>query len=156
NDIAVKGTSAATLFHLGTYGAYTATIGSDSQSLDPIQRPLQFISQGSLAALVLNDQGATNANSYTITDTSVARAGAAMIYYSLVNPSHASTPLTLNAGASGDTVAVTSTAALVPATLNMGAGSDTVTLGGGPLRLDGIASTVSVNGQAGTDTITLS
>jgi Ca2+-binding RTX toxin-like protein len=156
NDIVVKGTSAGTLFHLGTYGSYTVTVGSDGQSLDTIQGAFQIISQGSLAALVLNDQGDANANSYAITNASVARSGAAMIYYALVNPSHPSTRVTLNAGASGDTVAVTSTSALVPVTLNMGAGSDTVTVGGGPLRLDGIASTVSVNGQAGADAITLS
>lgn len=154
NDVFVKGTSAATLLHLGTYGSYTVTAGSDGRSLDTIQRPLEILNQGSLAALVLNDQGDANANSYTITSNTVARSGAAPIYYHVPTSSVAS--LILNAGAHGDTVAVTSTSPVVPVTLNLGAGNDTVTVGGGPLRLDGIASTVTVNGQAGTDAIILS
>jgi acrosin len=160
NDIIVKSTSADTRVFVGTAGSYTATVGSDAQSLDPIRGSLTIYHQGSLAALVLNDQGDANANSYAITDTSVARSGVALISYQWTGtePPLYPTTLTLNAGAFNDTVKVTSTADGVPVTLNMGAGNDTVTIGGTaavgePPPLLAIASPVTVHGDVGTDAI---
>src|SRR5262249_24581275 len=119
NDVFVKSTSIATRLFVGTAGSYTVTVGSDARSLDPIRGSLTVYHQGSLAALVLNDQGDANANSYTVTDASVARSGAALISYQWTGtePPLYPTTLTLNAGAFGDTVAVTSTSGAVPVTL---------------------------------------
>jgi Ca2+-binding RTX toxin-like protein len=160
NDVFVKSTSAATRLFIGAAGSYTVTVGSDAGSLDPIRGSLDVYHQGALAALVLNDLGDANANSYTITDTGVARSGAAGISYqwSGAEPTLYTTTLSLYAGAFGDSVLVTSTSDAVRVTLDMGGGSDTVTIGGtaaagAPTPLLAIASPVVIHGGAGADAI---
>src|SRR5262249_12536558 len=105
----------------------------------------------SLVALVLNDQGETDANSYTVTGSSVARSGAALI--SLQRPIAAPTvSVTLNAGVSNDTVAVQGTGTGRLVTLNMGRGNDTVLIGHYPV-FGHSGSFVTINGQEGADAI---
>jgi Ca2+-binding RTX toxin-like protein len=140
NHFVVKSTSANTT--LNGLGDTLFTVGSDGNSLDGIQGPLTV--NGS--TLVLNDQGDGNANSYTITSSTVARSGAALISYAVDFDG-----LTLNAGAFNDTVLMKSG----DATLNMGAGNDTVTFDGGPFARLNRVGFVTVNGQGGADSIVL-
>jgi Ca2+-binding RTX toxin-like protein len=143
NHFFVKSTSAATTINVGSLSA-SVIVGNDANSLDGIQGALTVHG----GTMVLNDQGDNNANAYTFASNTVARTGAALITYDLsVNDS-----LTLNAGNFADTVDVKGIAASVA--LNLGGGDDTVTLGNGTRGILDI-DRISVNGQAGVDSVTL-
>src|SRR5262249_32316750 len=99
----------------------------------------------------LFDQGSVAPNTYVVRDDSVTRSGGvAVIVY------HEVEQLTLNAGAAADGVVVLGTVASTPVTLNMGGGDDVVNVATRTgSSLDRIASTVTINGEAGTDSILL-
>src|SRR5262249_48066856 len=113
NVILVKSTAATTTTTInGAQGLLDSfVLGSSGKSLDDIQRQLTVNGKAGRDALVLEDQGDANANSYIITSTSVARTGSALISYSLPGISNQNAKLILDAGAFDDTVAVKSTAA---------------------------------------------
>jgi acrosin len=157
NSIAVKGTSTATTIN-GSAGLRDAfTVGNGGNSLDDIRGPLTINGRDGDDSLVLEDRGDANANSYTVSAASVTRAGSALISYSLPGSVSFFAGLTINAGAFDDAAIVRSAAAGAPVTLNMGAGQDRVTLGGNLItRLGGIASPVTVRGEAGVDSVVVS
>ena len=125
---------------------------SVKQSLDPDRRPHpnELLPTTTLHGNVLpvgdtlniNDQGDTDAHTYTVTGTTVVRTGAATVTYGTIET------LAVNAGTNADTIDVTTTAASVNTTINAGDGGDTVTL-----AATGAAGNVVLNGQAGVDTI---
>jgi Ca2+-binding RTX toxin-like protein len=152
NTFFVHGTSIPTTLNGASNAKDIFLVGSGTDSLDDIRGPLTVNGFGGLDLLELRDQGDTNANSYVVTSTGVARAGSALISYNL--PSLVG--LQLNAGAFNDTVNVRSTSAATPVALNLGAGNDIAGLGAGPFfRLGQIASPVSVVGAVGADAIVL-
>src|SRR5205823_2347893 len=75
NQFAVKSTSIATTLNGARSFRDVFTVGNNLNSLDDIRGPLTVNGQDGNDSLVLNDQGDGNANSYTITSTSVSRAG---------------------------------------------------------------------------------
>src|SRR5262249_12477386 len=143
NHFFVKSTSAVTTLNAQLFD--TIIVGSDTNSLDGIQGALNVVGGD---ALILNDQGDNNGNSYTITRTSVARSGAALISFTNLD---FNSGLTINAGAFNDTLNVQEA---LKADLNLGAGNDTVTLVG----TDGVTPEflgVGVHGGAGADAVVL-
>jgi hypothetical protein len=98
----------------------------------------------------LFDQGSTLSNSYVVRDNSIARSGSGVVSYSDVEQ------VKLNAGAAADSATVLATSASTFVTLNLGGGNDIVNLGTRTgTSLDLITSPVTVNGEAGTDTVFL-
>jgi Ca2+-binding RTX toxin-like protein len=153
NRFLVKSTSAATYLGGPEGLADEFVVGSDGHSLDNILGSLKISGDDGVDSLVLDDAGDASGNSYTITSTSVARSGAALISFDMKDQTNSGLgSLTLNAGAGNDTVTVQSLGANVLATLNLGAGNDAVTLREG-FFLPQILSAVNVNGQAGADAI---
>jgi Ca2+-binding RTX toxin-like protein len=154
NDVLMKGTSAATTINIGTYGAYTVTLGSDAGSMDPVQQPVIVNDEGSLVAMVLNDQGDSTANSYTLTHSGVTRNGSALLSWNLPHTSTVHPILTLYAGVSNDTATVESTLGhgMLPVRLRMGAGNDTVIVGHRHVFAHA-PSSLSMDGAAGADAL---
>ena len=103
---------------------------------------------GANDAVNVNDQADFGPNSYTITNTSVTRSGAATISYSTVES------LAVNASAGNDAVDVRSTAAGTPLTVFGGNGVDVFNVGNATNSLDDIQASVILQGQGGTgDTV---
>jgi hypothetical protein len=107
-------------------------------------------------SVFVNDQGSASAHDYVITSSTVARDGAALITYGTVEL------LTVNGGIGGNNINVQNTLATTPVVINAGAGDDDVLVdsNGGPLTppdgtVDGIVSSLTINGQAGTNTLWL-
>jgi Ca2+-binding RTX toxin-like protein len=155
NTFNVLGTAALTRTTInGGPNGDTFNVGNTAKTLDDIQGLLTLngASQGAFDQDVVNllDQGSTVAHSYVVRDNSVARSGAATIIYSGMEG------LTLNAGSAADGVTVVATAAATPVTLNMGDGNDVVNLATRTgSSLDLLLGQVTVNGEAGTDSILL-
>jgi len=148
NIIAVRSTSAKTTV-TGGLGVDLVLVGSAGNSMDDIKGTLVLNTGAGADQVTLADNGDADANSYTVTATSVSRSGAAPIFYA------GAESLTVSAGAQNDTFVVQATSATTPVTLGLGGGNDTVTLGNASKSLDGILSTVSVVGQTGADAVVL-
>jgi Ca2+-binding RTX toxin-like protein len=151
NDIAldffrVKSTSVATTLNAALFIHTSFSIGNNAGSLDDIHGPLTLNTAG-LGDIVLFDDAEVTGNSYTVTDHSIDRAGAALISYGLENS------LLLETGSGNDIVNVTSTDSVTGAKIDLGGGNDTLTVGGGFQALDAIAGKVTVYGEAGADAI---
>src|SRR5262249_14955693 len=134
----------------------TFSIGGLS-SLDAIQGALTLHAQGpstiqGLSSIFILDSGAIGPHTYTVTEATVVRSGAAPITYLEAGRLDAAEFLDLATGAANDTVNVTGTA-LTPVELDLGNGNDTVTIGEGQFALDSIASPVTVVGGGGMDAI---
>src|SRR5262249_51337535 len=114
NGFDVKSTSIVTTLNGGSGFRDVFNVGNNSNSLDDIQGALTINGQGGNDSLELFASGDGNANSYTITSTSVARAGAALITYNSLGAENLATGLELFAGAFDDAVAVRSTALDAP------------------------------------------
>ena len=93
--------------------------------------------------LTIHDEGDSDANGYTLTDTLLTR-GTVKIDYGTIET------LNLNAGTGADTINVTTTAASVNTNIATTAGGDTVTV-----TATGASSNVTITGDAGANTITL-
>jgi Ca2+-binding RTX toxin-like protein len=143
----VKSTSAATTLNASFFIHTSFSIGNNAGSLDDIRGPLTLNTAG-LGDITLFDDAETVGNSYTVTDHSVDRAGAALISYGPENS------LLLFTGSGSDTVSVTSTFS-TPVEVDLGAGNDTLTVGGGFNALDAISLPVTVFGEADSDTVIL-
>src|SRR5262249_1759648 len=126
-----------------------AFLVGNSGSLDDIKGAVHVSGVGGNDQLILDDSGDTDANAYTIKAGSVDRAGAGPVFYARVESP------AVDAGPQNDTFAVFGTSSATPVSLSLGGGNDTVTLGDATKSLDGIASTVSVAGQAGADAVVL-
>lgn len=139
--IQVRGTSASTRVIGGT-GDDVVAVGSAANTLDDLLGDL-IVNGGVHTAgdkLVVNDQGAAAAKTYTVNNTSVGRTGAADISFGAIEG------LTLNAGGGNDTVNVNSTAAATPVLVNAGGGNDHIEVNT-PVGLDGIQGALTVDGQ---------
>jgi hypothetical protein len=101
--------------------------------------------------VTIADQASTAARSYTFrADNFLARTGIAMVGYAGVER------MTLNAGSAADTVGVLATQAGAPLALNLGAGDDRVSVGtAAGYSLSYISAPLTVNGEAGTDSVIL-
>jgi Ca2+-binding RTX toxin-like protein len=125
-------------------GADTFHVGDGN--LDAIDGSLALNGQGGSDRVVLNDQGATAARIFTVTNTSTTRTSAAAVNYGTVEA------IEVNAGAFNDTV--NGAAASLPLTLRGGNGNDTLTGGSGNDALTGGAGNDTLTGGAGSDTLT--
>jgi hypothetical protein len=136
-------------------GNDTVEIGTRTgTSLDPIVGTVAVNGQDGTDAIILNDQTAAAGNTYVVTATDVTRDGRKILSYA------AAESLTLNAGAFADTATVRSSLAATPVTLKMGGGDDFVNVGGdvpnvNPATLTPIQGVVSVDGQTGSDRLTV-
>ena len=124
----------------GGSGDETFNVGA-SGSLDQILGVLFLNGNDPTASDVLNinDQGDAAGNSYTITATTIDRAGAAQITYGTIEQ------LNVNSGTGGDIFTVQNTHPNAT-TVNTGAGADAITL-------NATGGTISVNAGADTDTL---
>jgi Ca2+-binding RTX toxin-like protein len=145
NFFVVKSTSVATTLNGAAFVRNGFLVGNSGNSLDDVRGALTLNAQGR-STIVLSDDGETTPNTYTVTETTVARSGAALISY------FSADLLDVAAGPADDTFNVTGTS-FTPVTLNTGGGNDTVTLGGGFLALDSLTAPVTVNGGPGVDAI---
>jgi CSLREA domain-containing protein len=123
--------------------------GDDTVTAPTLAQPVTVWGGAGNNTLIVGDQGNTTANTYTITSGSVQRAGAGAITYSGVQA------LAVNGGSGGDTFNVQSTATGVPVTVTGGSGNDTVNVGSPSNTLDAIQGALTVNGQAGTNKVTI-
>ncbi len=150
NVVGVLAVGAGTALNLHTgAGNDTINVGSAGNSLSTIQGSVGVNGQGGLDVLNLNDQGSGLARAYTLTDLSLARTGAADIVYVAVET------LALRAGGLGDTILVASTALGTSTTVEAGAGADTITVGTVVNSLSRIQGVLTIQGQGGADTLTL-
>jgi Ca2+-binding RTX toxin-like protein len=149
NIIGVRGTSDATTVNGGT-DTDAFLVGSAAGSLDDIKGNLTLLANGGNDTLKLDDSGDGDPNTYIVGATSVLRTGSGTIGYAGMKS------LELDAGNQNDAVTVAGTAAQTPVSLFLGGGNDTVTLGSNITKtMDGITSTVTVDGGAGADAIVL-
>ncbi len=159
NTINVRGSLATTPVTVnGGPSDDEINVGNIAKSLDDLLGTLTI--NGNLPAasdsVFVNDQLDADAHSYVVTSTTVARDGAALISYFTVEL------LTVNGGSGGNAINVQNTLATTPVVINAGAGSDAVTVDsdGGPIdppvgTVDGIVSSLTINGQGGTNTLRL-
>src|SRR5262249_7376448 len=120
------------------------TIGSGNLDLLPF--PTSVDGQGGGDTVIVNDQANPFGDTYYIQSTTLTRDYFGGLTYAGI------AGLTLTAEAGSNTVSIYRTAAGTPVTVNAGAGNDTVNIGFG--NLDTLPGAVTVNGQAGTDTVT--
>jgi hypothetical protein len=103
--------------------------------------------------LVVDDQGSTQAEGYSVTGSAVVRINppTVVIDYSNIDE------LTLDAASSqNNSILVNSTAAATHTTVNAGNGDNTVLVGGQFVhRIDGILGPLAVNGGSGIDSLTI-
>lgn len=156
NTINVRSTLAATPVTVnGGPDDDTINVGNLSDSLDDIQGTISVNGNAPAASDALNvdDQGDAEAHVYSITGTTVDRDGAATITYATVET------LTVNGGTGGNTLYVKNTVATTAVIVNAGAAGDDVFVDSNGPDADGtvdlIKSSVTVNGQGGTNTLRL-
>jgi Ca2+-binding RTX toxin-like protein len=126
-------------------GNDTITIGNGN--LDFLPYAVSVDGQGGTDKVTVNDQTAPYSDAYTITGTTVSRIYFGGLTYGGIEG------LTLTAEAGNNSITINSTAWGVPVTVNAGLGNDTVTVGNG--NLDLLPGAVIVNGQGGTDKVTV-
>jgi Ca2+-binding RTX toxin-like protein len=143
----VQSTGTATIVNTGS-GNDTVNVGSTANTLAGIAGSLTINGQGGTDLLNINDQGTLTGQTYTITNATVTATSApATITYAGI------TNLVLNGAKGGNTILVRSTG---PATtINAGIGNDTVNVGSTGNTLDGILGALSVNGQNGTNLLSV-
>lgn len=159
NTVNVRSSLATTPITVnGGPSADTINVGNLADSLDDLAGTLTVNGNAPAAgdALNVNDQGDASANDFVITSTTVNRLGAAQINYATVES------LTVNGGLGGNTINVQSTLATTAVVVNAGAGDDDIRVdsNGGPLdppdgTVDLVTSSLTVNGQGGTNALLL-
>ncbi|QJW94920.1 beta strand repeat-containing protein [Frigoriglobus tundricola] len=130
-------------------GNDVVTIGSATTATDNVRGAVTVNGGDGTDAVVLNDQADTVGNFYGITSTTVRRNFTTLLNYATAES------LTLSAGAGNDTAVVKSTRAGTPVTLKMGAGDDVADIESDNDTLDDIQGAVTVDGQAGSDQLTM-
>jgi hypothetical protein len=133
-------------------------IGNLSNSLDDILGAVAINGNAPTASdsATIHDEGDSDPHTYVLTSSTVARDGAGLITYLTVES------LTLNGGSGGNAINVQGTAATTPVVVNAGSGDDALTVdsNNGPLdppdgTVDGIVSSLTIDGQGGTNTLRL-
>jgi autotransporter-associated beta strand protein len=147
NTFDFQSVGATTVLNTGS-GNDTVSVGSAANTLVDVVAPLNVHGQGGTDQLIVNDQGTTGVQGYTVTG-SIIFASSALQH---VNYSGISL-LTLNGSSGPSSYSIQSTGAST--TINTGAGNDTVTVGSTTNTLAGIAAALSINGQGGTDQLSI-
>ena len=156
----VRGTASGTVTHVngngGDDGVTVNSLGSGAAGTADIVVSTLAVDGGSgVDAVTVDDAGDATPDSVVVTATGVLGcfgAGGSLTYAGVQT-------LTLNLGSGGDAVNVQSTAAGTATTVNAGGGDDAFGIdsngaaAGG--TVDGIVSLLTVNGQAGTNTLAL-
>jgi hypothetical protein len=128
-------------------GTGTDTVNAGTTPLTPAVSTLDAIHANEVCVTAttfnINDHGSATAHTYTVNAGSVQRDSGPTLFE---NDSVQS--LNVNCGSGGNTVSVLGTSAGTTTTLNTGAGNDTVSI-------LATAGTLSVNGQGGTDTVSV-
>ncbi len=154
DTINVQSTSSVTWINAGQ-GNDMITVGSASDAsstLDGIEGPLIVNGGGGTDLLLIKDLGTNASRTYTVTDTTLVRAGDPPISYSAI------ANLTLIGGGGGNTILVRSTKDGTQTSVKAGAGDDIITVSSGPEnpgRLDDIQGPLTIDGQGGTNRIFL-
>jgi Ca2+-binding RTX toxin-like protein len=150
NTISVQSTAAGTpvTINAGT-GNDTVNLGTGGFALYALLGAVTVNGQDGTDVVTLNDANVTVSNTYTITGNTVSRQAFGGLTYGTIEG------LTLTAGTAADTINIASTAAGTPVTVNAGGGNDTINLGTGGFALYALLGPVTVNGQDGTDIVTL-
>ncbi|HEV3385393.1 MAG TPA: hypothetical protein VG097_11310, partial [Gemmata sp.] len=104
----------------GGNGNDTFNVGSKTNTLDPIQGAITISGGGDSDALNILDQGQTAAESYTLTPTSLTRAGIGPIDFGTL---HA---VAIDAAAGNAALTISGSAPTTPVTFNGGKGNNTV------------------------------
>ena len=119
----IQGTASGTTTTAnGGAASSTFTVGSATNSLDPILGPLTInAGAGTANKLNVNDQGSTAALTYTVTATTLARTGSGLITF------HAIATTTVNGGSGGNSFIVALPVPTKSVTLNGGSGTNTLT-----------------------------
>lgn len=157
DTVNVRGTAAGILStYVQTAGGATApaatdsdtvNVGSTANSLDGLTRAVMVEADPTGAStLAVNDQGDGDVNDYTLTGSSVSRAGAATVTFSPLGT------LQVNAGTNNDTIHVLGTDAAIRTAVDAGLGNDTTLVGDG--TLEALKGWLDVYGRDGTNTIT--
>ena len=145
DTVTVRAISAGITVSLFTAGGNDAIAVGDG-SLDAIQGAFALDADVGADTLTVNDGADTDNNAYIVSDKQVTRNGNAPALSYETSKIEA---LVLLAGAGDDVIAVTSTAAGVPVTVNAGAGNDALAIGGG--NLDNLQADVTLIGDVGSD-----
>ena len=127
---------------VGGPGNDAFNVSPSSQNLGTVGANLSINGGGGNDSLALDDQANTANSTYTLTPTTVTRAGMATITFSEIEN------LTLNGGSGNDTDDVTGTAAGMKLTLLAGTGNDSF-----DVAATAASSSVSINGAGGNDTL---
>lgn len=151
----VEGTTAGVMSLVsGGIGHDRIELGSAANVLDPIAGPLRIRGAAGRDSLQLRDQASAVARTYTITSTTLERAGGPAISYDTLEN------ISLASGSGADWVRVLGTPG--DTTIQTGSGDDTVDLGGYVVNiaytggsLDDIRGTVTVSGEGDRDQLWL-
>lgn len=130
-------------------GDSTTTVGGGliiQPVLGTIQAPVRINGQGGYDNVIVDDSAFTGNASYTVSASTVIRAGTPVITYATVEK------VALKAGRGSDTIEVQSTSASTHVIVNAGAGDDRIKLGDSG-NAGTLAGAVAVKGEAGTDTL---
>ncbi len=141
NFFNILSTSAPTTINGASFIYNDFLVGTNVGTLDPIQGELTVNGSG-LGYLLLSDFNDADANSYIVTESTVARSGAALITYTTTGS------VALYAGAGNNVADIQSTSAATPVELDLGGGFDLATLGNGFLALDAVATPVNLFADA--------
>lgn len=101
--------------------------------------------------LIINDLAAVGQQTYTVSATTVLRSGFPTRQIGYANVEQ----LTLNAGNGGNPIDVEGTRAGTGTIINAGNGGDTITVANSQDRIDDIQGALTINGQGGTNTLTI-
>ena len=147
DSITLRTTAAGGITHLnGGAGDDMVTLGNAANSLDGLLGNICVEGDGQTAAdkFLVNDQGDADANTYTLTGTSLTRSGIPVILYGTVET------MMLNGGSGTNSYVVTATGATAGTEVNDGAGSSRFAIRG-----DGLIGSNSFRGNGGNDAFTV-
>lgn len=134
-------------------GADLIAIGNLASTLSEVVGPLQVNGQSQPAlgidTLQLKDSGVSSPQTYLISASAVQRSGAALISYATLEN------LSINSGSGNDGFTIVGTPAALTTFLKSGPGNDAIQLGSPAGLLDPLAGAVVVDGQAGSDSLTI-
>ncbi len=157
DTFSVQGTAATTPVALNTgAGSNTVTVAGQTQSLDATAGSLTVNAGAGPAALVVDDQATTGARTWTLTQGNLTATGAAGTNGAGAHIAFSKlASVTVNGGSGGNTFNVQGTDAGTAFALNTGAGNDTVNVGDTRNTFEEFLGTLTVKGQAGSDTLNL-
>jgi hypothetical protein len=137
--------STGTATHL--VGSASATLNIGNGDLSALTGAVTVNGSGGTTAVNVNDQSSASINTYTITASTVTRAGFAGLTYSGI------ASLTLNGGTpiGTDTYKILATASGIATAVNGGAANDTFNVGSATNTLDPVLGALTINGGGGTN-----